>query len=100
MAWPLVPDCQLFTVSTSSHHGYPPAPLGTRTGGDCALMAEAAATSQEASWLPLLSPYCHAHAGEFWPTVKVPDVVVTVVVVHVPYGVDPAAGQSAIGVPL
>src|ERR1039458_6937929 len=100
IASPDEPCCQVFDVSTSSHHGYPLAPVGTVTGGDCPLMAAAAALSQETSWAASCSPYFQPQAVESAPAVLGPVLVVTTVVVQVPYGVLPDDGQSVIKLPL
>src|SRR5579862_2395304 len=77
---PVVPDCQVLAVSTSSQNEYAPGLLGTVTF-DCELLRPfAACASQLASWLARLKPYCHAQAGEFWPIVAAPGALDTDVV--------------------
>jgi hypothetical protein len=99
IASPDEPCCQVLDVSTSSHHGYALTAVGTETGGDCPLMAAAAALTQETSWAASCCPYSQAHALEFAPAMLEPVLVITIVVVHAPYGVFPDDGQSVIRLP-
>ena len=58
------PDCQVFAVSTSSHHGKADVEPETSTAVCCWSIVLAALESHDTSSVAMLEPYCHAQACE------------------------------------